>query len=222
MTDHTTRTRFGRTLAAGALAAAAATGAAVPAAAATGGERTDNPGIVALTDERGNQLCSAVLIDAQWALTWEGPLHCGTATGATGDSHDRVGIDRRETPGRGPGASQAMLVHFDAPIQRVTPARLSDQAPKAGETLTVVAYNGPEGVNHLLSLGSSPITVEGASVWNSWYGAPTSMKLETGRDAGAPILRDGEVVGFTELVTETSTTAESVANVLDWIRATAT
>lgn len=218
MTEHTTR--VSRAMTAGALALAAVTGAAVPAAAATGGERTDNPGIVVLTDERGNQLCTAVLVNEQWALTWEGPMHCGTATHATGDSHDHVGIDRRETPGRGPSGSQAMLVHFDAPIQRVSPARLSNQAPKAGETLTVVAYNGTEGINHLLSLGSSPITAKGANAWISWYGAPESMQLETGRDAGAPILRDGEVVAFTGLVTDKSTDAESVANVLDWVNET--
>lgn len=190
--------------------------------AASGGEHLEsNPGIVALTDSTGNQLCSAVLVDQQWALTFEGPMTCAGATQATADSHDRVDIDKRElAPTNDPAKGQAMLVHFADPVQRVSPAELSTEVPKEGETLQIVAFNGPEGINHLLSLGRSDITVKGHNEWLSWYGAPESMSLETGKDSGAPILRDGKVVAFTGLVTDKSADAEDVANVSAWVEET--
>lgn len=187
--------------------------------AATGpGHLEDNPGIIALTDGQGNQVCSAVMVSQQWALTFEGPMTCGGAEAATADSHDRVEIDSREFPDMGgPGKSQAMLVHFAQPVQRVHPARFDLTPPESGEALTVAAYNGSEGVNHLLSIGESGITVEGHREWLSWYGKPETLQLETGKDSGAPIMRDGRVVAFTGLVTEASVDAEDVANVADWV-----
>ncbi|MBZ8177399.1 hypothetical protein GSS88_06255 [Corynebacterium sp. 3HC-13] len=189
--------------------------------AAVGGDKSENnPGIVALTDGSGNQVCTAVMVDSQWALTFEGPMTCSGAVAGTADSHDPVSIDRQEFKSQNPEESQAMLVHFAEPVQRVTPAKLSTKAPEAGETLKIAAYNGEEGINHLLSIGTSDIKVEGHNVWLSWYGAPESFSLETGKDSGAPIMRGNEVVGFTGLVTEKSADAEDIANVYDWVQST--
>lgn len=202
--------------------------AASPAQAADGGEHLEtNPGIVSLTDASGNQLCSAVLVAPQWALTWEGPSTCMAATHATGDSHDAVAIDRQEfrspagdAPGNYPTESQAMLVHFSSPVQRVQPAELSKDAPKPGEKLQIAAFNGPEGINHPLSVGRSDVTVKGHNAWISWYDHPAGMRLDRGLDTGDPFLRDGKVVAFTGLVSEHSVDAEDVANVYDWVQQT--
>lgn len=212
----------GRQLAASVIAGAALSAGLISpmAHAAEGGPKSENPGIVGLTDSEGNQLCSAVLVDSQWALTYDGPLTCANAKFGTGDSHDAVEIDRTEVTDRAPDESQAMLVHFAEPIQRVKPAELDTKAPEEGEKLEVAAFNGTEGINKLLSVGVSPITIEGHNAWLSWFQQPEGMKLETAKDSGAAVLRDGKVVGFVELVTEQSTSAEDIANVADWVKET--
>lgn len=215
---HFSSSRFAKA-AAGAAVAAALAGAPL-AQAATGGTPSENPGIVALTDGAGNQVCTAVLVNSEWALTFEGPLTCGNGIAATADGGRTVPIIDRQYPDGGPDESQAMLVHLAEPIDEVAPAEFDLSVPEVGEQLEVAAFTGEQG-NHQSQVGSAPITVQGHNAWLSWYDVPEGMSLVTGSDSGAPILRDGKVVAFTGLVTEQSSDAEDVANVIDWVNATA-
>lgn len=212
--------KIGRFVKAGTAAAALAVVASPMAQAATGGTPSENPGIVALTDGAGNQVCSAVLVNSEWALTFEGPMTCGNGIAATVDGGRTVPIVDRQYPDATPGESQAMLVHLSAPITEIAPAQFDSTAPVAGEHLEVAAFTGPQG-NHQSQVGTAPITVKGHNAWISWYGVPEGMSLVTGSDSGVPILRDGKVVAFTGLVTEQSTDAEDFANVEEWVSATA-
>lgn len=54
-----------------------------------------------------------------------------------------------------------MLIHLATPVKDTPVAKLSPQAPREGEKLSVVAINGPRGAGHLASVGRAEATVEG-------------------------------------------------------------
>ncbi|AMD87626.1 hypothetical protein AXF14_08550 [Actinomyces radicidentis] len=112
---------------------------ATPAQAATGGEVTDDPGVVALLDAQGEHRCSAVLVAKDWALAWSDSTRCAAATGAVATNGRTASVDdhryfqqRDGVTHTDPSKSQAMLVHLDHPLEGVATARLSDRAPQAG------------------------------------------------------------------------------------------
>ena len=68
-----------------------------------------------------------------------------------------------------------MLIHLATPVKDTPVAKLSPQAPREGEKLSVVAFNGPRGAGHLASVGRAEATVEGHGHWISWFSAPQGM-----------------------------------------------
>lgn len=211
-----------------AVAAACAVSMAAPSAqAATGGPRLKaNPGIVALTDDAGNHLCTGVLVAPQWVLTDDGSMPCRGSSKVTGDvASNAVSIEDDVVPfpvdgwtGNDPTKSGAMLLHLDKPVKNVTPAKLSDAHPKMGEKLDVVAFNGPEGINHTLSIGRASVVAKNHNGWASYYGAPKGMTLEGPVDNGAAIMRGDAVVGFTQVSNPRGMNAEDIAHIHAWIR----
>ncbi|WP_303324814.1 hypothetical protein, partial [Actinomyces radicidentis] len=176
---------------------------ATPAQAATGGEVTDDPGVVALLDAQGEHRCSAVLVAKDWALAWSDSTRCA-ATGAVATNGRTASVDdhryfqqRDGVIHTDPSKSQAMLVHLDHPLEGVATARLSDRAPQAGERLSVVAVNSSEDAA-TPTLGRADVTVDGHNRWISWFEGPEGMTLEH-RDSGAALMRGDEVVGFVGL-----------------------
>lgn len=214
------------TIALAAVTAAGAGAAATSAGAATGGGHLEkNPGIVALMDDNGNHICSGVLVAPQWVLTDSGSMPCTGAAVATGDTLTNASeIDDSVLPypvkgweGNDPRKSGAVLLHLDKPVKNVTPARLSDAHPKKGEKLDIVAFNGPEGINHALSLGKGSVVAKNHNSWASYYGAPKGLKLEGPVDNGAPIMRGGAVVGFTQVANPRGSNAEDISHLHSWI-----
>lgn len=206
----------------GALAALAPLTAA-PAQAATGGKTVANPGVVSLTSDTGEHQCSAVRVAPDWALTWSDTARCGKADTVTDPAGEHATITEHRywhvsggpTP-NAPTKSQAMLVHLSKPLHHVAPAKLDPRAPKAGEKLSIVAFNGPEGAAHTSTLGRSAVTIDGHNRWISWFDAPSSLELEHS-DAGALLMRGDKVVGFLGLAESTGGDAEDIANVYQWV-----
>ena len=201
---------------------------AAPATAAVGGGHQENPGIVALMDDNGNHLCTGVLVTPEWVLTDEGSMPCNGATRATPNLlQNSAGIEGKQIPhpvdgwgGNDPTKSGAMLLHLDQPLEGVTPARLSDARPRKGESLQIAAFNGSEGINHALSIGTGRVTAKNHNGWASYYGAPRGLTLEGPVDNGAPILRDGAVVGFTQVANPRGSNAEDISHIHPWITET--
>ncbi|AGJ78871.1 hypothetical protein [Cutibacterium avidum] len=186
--------------------------------AATGGESTTNRGIVALSAPDGEHRCSAVLVAPEWALTWSDTARCGKSTEVVDGSGHRTAITERHyfTP-NDPSKSQAMLIHLATPVKDTPVAKLSPQAPREGEKLSVVAFSGPRGAGHLASVGCAEATVEGHGHWISWFSAPQGMELQKS-DAGAPLMRGDEVVGFLGIAGADGGDAEDIANVHQWVK----
>lgn len=110
-----------------------------------------------------------------------------------------------------------MLIHLATPVKDTPVAKLSPQAPREGEKLSVVAFHGPRGAGHLASVGRAEATVEGHGHWISWFSAPQGMELQKS-DAGAPLMRDDEVVGFLGIAGADGGDAEDIANVHQWVK----
>lgn len=213
-----------------ALAAATAVGVAAPAsnAATGGGHLESNPGIVALMDDNGNHLCSGVLVDQQWVLTDEGSMPCSGASAVTGELfNDAVEIDDVRLPhkaegidGNDPTKSGAMLLHLAKPVKDVAPAQLSDDHPHKGDRLSIVSFNGPEGINHTLSIGKGTVVAKNHNDWASYYGKPSGMTLEGPVDNGSLIMRGDKVVGFTQVANPRGSNAEDISHIHEWINKT--
>ncbi|MCH8613976.1 trypsin-like serine protease [Arsenicicoccus dermatophilus] len=216
-------------LAAAAVLAGGLAGAAPASAAQGGGRLPANPGVVALLDGAGNHVCSGVLVAPRWVLTDEGSMPCLGASKVTGDiTREAVNVTERKIPfpvkgwkGNDPTKSGAMLLHLDKPVKRVKPVALSDAHPKKGEKLDVVAFNGPEGINHTLSVGKSSVTAKNHNGWASYYGKPSSFTLEGPIDNGSLVMRDDKVVGFVQVANPRGFNAEDIAHIHAWITKTA-
>lgn len=53
--------------------------------------------------------------------------------------------------------------------------------------------------------------------WISWFSAPQGMELQKS-DAGAPLMRGDEVVGFLGIAGADGGDAEDIANVHQWVK----
>lgn len=190
-----------------------------PAHAAEGGQQADNPGLVSLVDSEGRHQCTAVLVNESWALTWSDTARCGSSSTVRDASGHTTGVvERRYNVARDgvthtdPTKSQAMLVRLAQPLAGTRVAQLSTEAPRAGEKLTIAAFNDRAAT----SVGHSPVTIEGHHGWISWFDAPSAMTLEHS-DAGAALLRGDKVVGFLGLAQHDGGDAEDIANVSSWV-----
>lgn len=178
----------------------------------------DNPGVAALYDGNGKFVCSATMVSPQWALTWDGSLPCtGAQTAVIAGSHEAtepIAIDGEVSTDQGPSKSQAKLIHLASPVSEKDVLPRADRTPAEGEDVELLAFDGTG--KHLTS---TPLKVEGSREWLSWYTSPEGTATETGKDTGAAIVKDGQVLGFVGLA-GTGTggfDAEAVAPLNAWI-----